>query len=396
MTTLFIFGFWLSLTFLVYVYIGFPFIVVAGGKVLNRRVHKKEFFPTVSLIIPAYNEEEVIADRLDNALLLAYPEHALEIIVVSDGSSDKTEEIVTTYASKGVQLLSLPRKGKNQALAAAVSKASGEVLLFSDANIFCEANALKAIAANFADPEVGGVSGDTSYHIKPGSESSSYGEHLYWRYDTWLKRLESQTGSIVSAHGALYAIRRELYQPPADFAAADDFVISTAVIEQGYRLVYETNARAYEEAISEGHREFQRRIRVTMMGVRGLVTRLPLMNPFKFGFYSLSLFSHKVLRRAVVLPLITLLITSFYLGSIHWFYSATAALQLIFYGLACIGYVARAHPAGNARLLYIPYYYCWLNAAALMGMMKFFRGERVAIWLPQRHAEYSLQMKRVK
>jgi cellulose synthase/poly-beta-1,6-N-acetylglucosamine synthase-like glycosyltransferase len=377
--------FWLSLLAFAWVYAGFPLLLAAVGTLRSRPVRKAPDTPRLSLIIAAYNEEEVIAGRLENDLLSDYPPEALEIIVASDGSSDETNAIVAGFADRGIRLLALPRLGKNRAVAAAVRQATGDIVVFSDANIFLEPGALHALAANFADPVVGGVAGNASYRIRPGSESSSQGETLYWRYDTWLKELETRTGSIVSAHGALYALRRELYQPPADPAAADDFAISTAVVEQGYRLVFERDARASEFAVQQVGPEFRRRVRLMTMGLRGVALRRRLLDPRRFGFYSLILFTHKVMRRMLPLALVTLFASSLYLGSDNRLYLTAAAGQVVFYTLAGAGFLLRRTSIGRRKWLYIPFYYCMANTAALSALHRFVRGEAITRWEPQRH-----------
>ena len=380
-------AFWAALLSLVYAYVGFPLLLTIVGTLRGRAVRKQPITPPLSLIIPAFNEEEVIGERLENALASDYPAEALEIIVVSDGSSDATEAIVGGFAERGVRLLARPRQGKNAALAAAVRESSGSILVFSDANIFCEPGALRALARNFADPGVGGVAGNASYRLKSGSESSSRGESLYWRYDTWLKELENRSGSIVSAHGALYAVRRELYLPPPDVGAVDDFAISTAVIEAGSRLVFEPEARAREYAIAEAHREYRRRVRNMTMSLRAVALRRRLLNPFRYGFYSVVLFSHKVVRRLLSLSLLALLVSSMMLAGSHPVYTTAAVGQICFYGLAGAGLIARRHGLGRLRVLYIPFYYCMANAAALVGLIQFVRGRRISLWQPQRHPD---------
>jgi len=202
--------FWLSLLALAYGYAGYPLLIAVVGKLRARLVRRAPVTPTMTLIIAAYNEEAGIAERLENALGVDYPQAALDVLVASDGSSDATAAIVAGYAPRGVRLLQLPRQGKIPALNEAVRHATGEILVFSDANIHFHPQALRALARNFADPAVGGVAGNSTYHLPADGESSSRGEGLYWRYDSWLKEMESRTGSIVSAHGGLYAIRRDL------------------------------------------------------------------------------------------------------------------------------------------------------------------------------------------
>src|SRR5262245_24453420 len=302
--------FWSSIAFLVYAYGGFALLVGAVGLWQRRGVRKLPITPSVSVIIAAYNEEKVIAERLENALAFDYPRDRLQILVASDGSTDRTDEIVAHYADQGVLLLSLPRRGKIRTLNAAVARATGKILVFTDANIMCRPDTLRTLVANFADPRVGGVAGHTTYTLDPDSESSSYGERLYWRYDTWLKKLESQTGSIVSAHGGLYAIRRVLFRPIPDGAVTDDFAISTSVVAQGYRLVFEPEALATEVAVPEAQREFRRRVRLMTRGLRGVFLRRRLLNPLRYGFYSVVLASHKLARRLVPAALVIIAVTS--------------------------------------------------------------------------------------
>lgn len=377
--------FWVSLGLLFYVYFGFALVVIIAGFILDRRVNKSYITPKMSLIIAAYNEEASIADRLDNALALDYPEDALEIIVASDGSNDNTDKIVYGYADRGVKLLRLARRGKIHALTDAVVQATGEILVFSDANSIYEKIALRELAANFADPEVGGVCGNTIYSTEEHSDSCSQGETLYWEYDKWLKQAESATGSIISADGTIYAVRRELYQPGNDFAVTDDFAISTGIVEQGFRLVFEQKARAFECAVSVTKREFSRKVRIMTRGLRGVMSRKALLNPFRYGFYSIILFTHKILRRLVFIILIGLLLASFFLFSHGIFYASTAILQVVFYTLAGIGFLFRDSALGKHRLLYIPFFYCMANLAALIAVINALRRYKIEQWEPQRH-----------
>jgi cellulose synthase/poly-beta-1,6-N-acetylglucosamine synthase-like glycosyltransferase len=378
-------AFWLSLTALIYAYAGFPLMVVIAGRFLHRLVRRQPITPTVSLIIAAYNEQHGIAKRLDNALALDYPAEALEIIVASDGSDDATESIVATYGCRGVRLLSLPRRGKVHALNNAVLHATGEILVFSDANSIYDPRALRKLVRNFADPEVGGVSGTLMYTLPADSESSSQGENLYWSYDLWIKQMESLTGSIVSANGAIYAVRREFYRPPTDSAVTDDFAISTGVVAQGRRLVFESEARAYEVVLPAADREFGRRVRLTIRGLRGVILRKPLLNPFRHGFYSLVLFSHKVLRRIVPFILLTLFVATLLLNSNGNIYLGAAVFQTLFYSLASVGYLVRRCHFGQWKCFYIPFYYCMANAAAAVAIIKLICGEHIELWQPQRH-----------
>lgn len=397
-------AFWLAAAVLVYAYAGFPALVAAVG--LLRRdgaVDKRPVTPKLTLIIAAYNEQDTIAERVENALAADYPANALEIIVASDGSTDATEAIVGRYVSERVRLLRLPRVGKVAALEQAVRRARGEILVFSDADTIFGLGTLRALAANFADPRVGGVAGHPVYRaVAREGESSGNGERLYRRYDTWLKELESRSGSIVSALGSLYAIRREHWQRPADASMTDDFTISTTVIAHGKRLVFERDAHAWETAAPAAAREFRRRVRLMTRGWRAVAHRRALLNPFRFGFYAVVLFSHKVLRRLTPVALLALLLASVVLalpvdtrgtgrvdaggllaeGAVY----PMAALGLtLFLVLSVLGGVLRRHPIGQWKLFYVPFFYTLANVAALVALLKFLRGDRIERWEPQRH-----------
>lgn len=379
--------FWASLGILAYGYLGFPLLVAAVGRLRRKRVSRREIRPSLSVVIAAYNEEDGIRDRIENALASDYPRDALEVIVASDGSTDHTEEIVAEYDERGVRLLALPRRGKLHALDAAVERARGEIIVFSDANTFFARDALRRVVRSFADPAVGGVVGDARYSHVEDEESVGRGEALYWKYDRWLKRMESLTGSVVSAHGGFYAIRRSLYRRPEDPAVTDDFGISTAIIEQGYRLVYDPTARAHEQVVAEAVPQFWRRVRMMTRGFRGVLLRRGLLNPFRHGFYSVVLFSHKVVRRLLSLALPGLLLGSVALAlrsPSSAFYTAAVAGQVAFYALAGMGFFLRGSSLGHRRFFYIPFFYCMANGASVLAFLNALRGRRIQRWNPER------------
>lgn len=376
--------FWLSAAMVIYSYFGFALLVILVGIVMNRRVIKKPITPTISIIIAAYNEEKHISAKIHSILDTDYPLGNLEIIVASDGSDDDTEKIVSEFDQKVVKLISLPRQGKLYALDQAVRYARGELLVFSDANAIFDKNALRSIVQNFADPAVGGVCGNQLYVSQDQGDVSGEGESLYWSYDKWIKSLESRTGSIVSADGALYAIRSELYRLPQSTAVTDDFAISTSVIEQGYRLVYEPEAIAYEEPSPAAQNEFRRKVRIMNRGLRGVILRRKLLNPFRFGFYSFELFSHKALRRFVPFFLILLFGSSLLLSPVSEMHFVLTLAQALFYVLAIAGFLLKDAKLGELKLFYVPFYFCLVNTAVLIAIFKLIAGKRFEVWQPQR------------
>ena len=380
------FAFWGALGAVFYTYVGFPLLLISWGWFCPRPVKKSPWTPSISLIIAAFNEEHNIQSRLDNALASDYPEGKLEIVVASDGSTDATEVLTTAYFPQ-VRLLSLPRKGKIFALQEATAAAQGEILVFSDANTFFAPHTLSRLVENLADREVGGVMGNKLYKSHPEAESVASGEKLYWSYDKWLKSWETATGCAVSADGAAYAIRKQLFRFPEDPAVTDDFAISTAVIEQGYRLVFEKDAPVFEQTLNQASREFSRKVRLMTRGLRGILLRKRLRNPFQHGFYSVVLFSHKVLRRFVPILILALLFCSLGLVGYHPVYSAALAAMSLFISLSVMGWAFRNRAIGRFKLLLIPFYYCLANGAALVAIFKLLRGERIERWRPQRLQE---------
>lgn len=377
--------FWLCALGIVYAYAGFPLLVFAWGSLRRYHVRKADITPGMTLIVAAYNEEQSIAEKIENSLALDYPPEALQILIGSDGSTDQTEAIVRRYESRGVRLLSLPRSGKIHVLSRCVEEATGEILVFSDANTRLDSRALRMLARNFADNTVGGVCGNQVYGAAGGGDSSGAGERLYWSYDKWLKALQTWTGSIVAADGAIYAIRRRLFRMPPDTAVTDDFGISTHVVEAGHRLVFEADAVAYEQDTGAAPREFRRKVRIMNRGLRGVIMRRRLLNPFRYGFYSLILFSHKLWRRLVPLLLLTLLATSAVLATTTPRFGFFFGTQLAFYAVAVLGWSLRQRRLGRTRLLMTPFYYCLANAAALVALCDLALGKRIECWEPQRH-----------
>jgi cellulose synthase/poly-beta-1,6-N-acetylglucosamine synthase-like glycosyltransferase len=374
----------LSIAMIFYSYIGFPLTVAIAALIKQKRVAKKEITPSASLIIAAFNEEKNIVSRLTNAFELDYPDSRLQIIIASDGSTDRTNETVRKYQEQNVLLLDLPRQGKIFALQQAVRRASGDILVFSDANTLFQPQALRNLVRNFADPAVGGVCGNQMYGRMKDHDVSADGENLYWSIDKALKSLESLTGSIVSADGAIYAIRKELFVMPEMTSVTDDFAISTAVIQKGFRLVFEPKAVAYEPLAGESGLEFGRKVRIINRGLRGVLLRKELLNPFRFGFYSLILISHKILRRLVPLMLIGTYVFSMMTMHDHSLIFFLYILQSVFYVFALLGFALRKKTLGQFKALYIPFFFCLVNGAALIALMHIILGRQINNWIPQR------------
>jgi cellulose synthase/poly-beta-1,6-N-acetylglucosamine synthase-like glycosyltransferase len=340
--------------------------------VFSKPVKKRPIEPSVSLLVPAYNEAHVIAAKIQNVLALDYPPGLLEIVIASDGSTDRTAEIAKdSAAGTRIQVhIHLMNRGKLAVLNESVPKLRGSVIAFSDASSMLSPDAIRHLVANFADPRVGAVSG--VYKVLKKEETTlGTQEGLYWRYETFLKQQEAALGVVLGAHGSLYAIRSELYPFPPVATINDDFVIPVRILQQGYRVAYEPRAVAYEEAHEMAG--FSRRARIMTGNFEQLRELKALVWPPRVAALFVFL-SHKVGRLIVPFCLISLAIsTLFLLRNPLYFWMGMA--QALFYLLAILGAIWQLKP----RALRLPFYFCSLNIAVFFGLY-------YALWAPQRVA----------
>jgi cellulose synthase/poly-beta-1,6-N-acetylglucosamine synthase-like glycosyltransferase len=374
--------FWLSVLALFYTYAGYPLLLVLVSALRPRKVRRGEFEPTVSIIITAYNEERDLAAKLENTLALDYPRASVEIIVASDCSSDRTDEIARGFAGRGVQLhRQSQRLGKTAAQNAAVEKAHGEIILFSDATSLYQPDAVRALMPSFAEPSVGCVAGRLEY-IDGSDSRVGRGARSYWSYETFLKRHESRVGSLIGASGCLYAVRRSAYVP-LYHEACSDFIIATKMVEQGLRAVYEPNAVCFEQTNRQSDKELKMRVRIIAQTFTDLWRHRALLNPIRSGFYGVQLLSHKVMRYLVPFFLMGLLVSSAVLAPGSLFFRLVFAAQIACY--ACPALAWMLDRVGiRSRLLAFPQYFMLANLASLIGCYKFLRGQRYASWEPIR------------
>ena len=281
---------------LVYPYVGYPLVLWLIIRVRGvRTVRRGDRVPSATLIVSAYNEAAVIRQKIENALALDYPKDRLEIVVVSDASSDATDAIVREYAGRGVRLArQAERRGKTAGLNDVVPQAAGEIVVFSDANAMYAPDALRMLVRNFADPAVGCVTGEARY-TESLQTAADLGERAYWNYEMQVKRLETAVGSMVGGDGAIYAIRKECWQQLPD-DAINDFLNPLQIVGKGWRAVYEPEAVCFEETAGRMRTEYRRRIRIVSRSWRAVFQARTVLNPFRVGFFAFSLISHKVLR----------------------------------------------------------------------------------------------------
>jgi cellulose synthase/poly-beta-1,6-N-acetylglucosamine synthase-like glycosyltransferase len=373
--------FWIALGLLCYVHFGYPLILVALKRLMPKAVHRSEVCPTVEFLIGAYNEEAVIRQKLENCLALDYPRSRLRIIVASDASTDGTEAIVREYEDRGVQLIASPhRRGKAANFREIVPGLKGEIVLFSDAGSLYRADTLKKMMRNFADPEVGCVGGRLRYR-NPDATSVSQGEGLYWNYEVFLRKAESAIGSSVVLSGAVYAIRRELYRPVPD-DLPDDFLCPLQVLDQGKRVLYESDTEIWEKMATSARGELLTKVRIISGNFAALLTMKHLLHPFRNPLVALQLLSHRLLRW-FILPLAALMLLASGLLAHRPFYLFALVSQLLFYSLAGVGWLMDLG-GKRSRLAFLPYYFVLVNLAAAWGAWNGLahRGRGAGVWEP--------------
>lgn len=365
--------FWSSVGCILYTYAGYPLLL----RLLARRPAalpaRDRELPKVTLLVPFHNEESKAARKVANTAALEYPVSRLQVLLVSDGSTDGTVMRLREASPPHMTVVELPtRGGKAAALNAALGLASNEIVVFSDASIELEPNSLSRLVAPFADPAIGAVSGEDRI-------AESGGEGLYGRYELYLRRLESDVHSIVGASGSFYAQRRALCEPFVE-GMAPDFLSVLRTVEQGFRAVSEPSAVGSMSSVKSTSREFERKVRTAIRGMTTLFAYGHLLNPFRFGVFAFQLWSHKVLRWAIPFFLLAALFSSALLLPSPLF-AALLALQALLYLLALAAYVGMfgvQHTLPGRVALY----FTVVNAALLVAWVRYLSGVRQELWVP--------------
>ncbi len=371
------FVFWSCAAILFYVYVGYPLLLALIGAFVHREKPELGYEPTLSVLIAAYNEEANIGRKIEQTLALEYPAGKIEILVLSDGSSDRTDEIVRNYPDPRVRLVRIAeRHGKTHAQNEGVRAARGEVLIFSDATTVYHPKALLYLASNYQDPKVGAASGRYQYFDAEGKSPTGLGTVAFWNYENLIKMMQSRIKTISGCCGCIYSVRRKAYTDLPDDIISD-LVQPLWVIQKGYRVAFEDRALAYEETTKGTKEEFRMRVRVVTRGMNGILSVSDLLLPWKYGWVSIQLLSHKVLRWLVSVFLILLFLSSALLYQ-HPLFRALLLLQAVFYLAAMLSLVFPLHQ--RWKLLGIPLYFCTLNAAALCSMVELARGRKYATW----------------
>lgn len=371
--------FWTSVAIAAYTYMGYALVISLLAKTVRRPHHMQPITPRVTLLVAAYNEQDVIEAKLDNCLALDYPRDRLEIVVVADGSTDRTPELAARYRAHGVRVEYRPeRRGKIHALNRVMPLVEGDIVVSSDANSMLNPESLRKLVRHFADPQVACVAGEKRIMRRHGDVSA--GEGLYWRYESYLKRCDSDLSSVMGAAGELIALRRSCYEPVEEDTIIEDFVVSMRLVDRGLRVIYEPDAYSMEEASPSITEEFKRKTRIVAGGWQAVARLGSLLYP-KRPLITFQYVSHRVLRWVLVPFLLILAFCSNALLALGAdpIYRTLWLGQVLFYGLAAYGWNRQAH-GGRNPLYYVPFYFVFLNYAALVGCLRFMRGTQPVTW----------------
>jgi len=376
--------FWIGIAIVVYSYLGYGillYFIVKIKKMLNAKpTFDNSFEPYVSLVVPCFNEADYIEDKIKNSLLLDYPQDKLQLIFISDGSNDDTADRIKKYP----QVLGLhedARNGKAAAMNRAMQHVKGSIVVFCDANTELNSEAIREMVKHYANPKVGAVTGEKRIITKDKENASGAGEGIYWKYESFLKQLDSDFYTIVGAAGELMSYRKSLYKELPKDSLLDDLMQSMQIATNGYRVIYEKNAYAAETASANVGEELKRKVRIAA-GAFQSMGRLPkafnLLANFRVSFLFIS---HRVLRWTLA-PLSLLLIflinipLAFQFGGI---YTCLILVQIVFYAMALLGWYL-ANKKIKVKVLFVPYYFFIMNLCMYLGLIKFLRGKQSANW----------------
>ena len=373
--------FWLSIFLILYTYLVYPLVLSVFFNVGNEqrtanseRRLADDKLPQVTVLVCAHNEEKVIGERVENLLRVDYPKGKLEIIVASDGSSDRTEDIVKSYADKNVKLLGVKQRcGKVGTINRSFDEAKGDIVVMTDANTSFDKDAVTRLVEKFNDKKVGCAVGELHFHKDGVGEL----EGVYWRFEQFLKKVEGGRGSLLGANGGIYAIRKELFIKLPDNTIVEDFLLPMKILERGYKVVYVPEAVAYEDATQKMVQELERRVRIGAGDFQALTLSWRMLDPRR-GFSAFAYFSHKVVRWMVPFLMILAFLANLLLVGML-FYRMLFALQILFYLLAVAGRVlASLHV--KAKFVGLPYYFVSMNIGLFFGFLKFCFGAQRVTW----------------
>lgn len=377
--------FWIMFLLVFYTYLGYGIVLFVLLQIKRLFTRKKQLIltndelPHITLLVAAYNEEDYVAKKVENTRSLDYPSEKLHQIWVTDGSNDRTPQLLSAYSDVTV-LHKSERAGKIAAMNRAVKFVQTPIVVFSDANTLLGHESLRRIATMFANPKTGCVSGEKRIYNADQEAASAAGEGLYWKYESTLKRWDAELYSAVGAAGELFAIRTELFNEVEPDTLLDDFIISLRVAMQGYKIDYDPEAYAIESASANVTEELKRKIRIAAGGIQSVVRLYPLLNIFKYGMLSFQYISHRVLRWTVTpFALILLFVLNIALVPYSTFFMVVMGLQVLFYILALLGWMLESRKM-KSKVLFVPYYFFIMNYAVFMGIGRFIKKTQSVNW----------------
>jgi len=389
--------FWLLFVILLYTYAGYALLLYILVK-LKRIIHKKQenlpsekFEPEVCLFVTAFNEKDYVHQKVRNSFALDYPQEKIQYLWITDGSDDGTPDLLKAY--NRLEVHHQPeRKGKINAMNRGMQYVKAPIVIFSDTNTLLGENAIREIVRKFADEKVGCVAGEKRIAQKEAESAAGAGEGLYWKFESWVKKMDGELNSAVGAVGELFAIRSNLFEEVENDTLLDDFIISLRIAEKGYKIAYSPEAYAEETASLNVKEELKRKIRIAAGGVQTLFRLKELLNPFRFGVLSWQYVSHKVLRWTVApVSLFILLIVNLLIvvrknlwPEPVWF-STFFYCQLFCYLLAFTGWYFENKKI-RMKLLFVPYYFLSINYAAILGIFRYFKGKQTVNWEKSKRA----------
>ena len=381
---------WILLFIVFYAYIGYDillmFLVKVKSAFTTAPSFNKSFLPPVTLVVPAYNEAGIIAQKAQNSLKLDYPKDRFRILFITDGSTDNTADVLRSI--DGVEVTHNDRRaGKSAAENRAMTLVVTPIVVFCDANTMLNPEAIRELVKFYEDPKVGGVAGEKRVITKE-SDNAGAGEGFYWKYESKLKKWDSELYTVVGAAGELISFRSELMTDLEEDTILDDFMQSLRICEKGYTVKYEPAAVAMETASETVGEELKRKIRIAAGGWQSMSRLTRLLNPFRNPLLTFQYVSHRVLRWSVAafaLPLILLLNVFLVMNATHWIYEVALAFQALFYGLSLIGWILENRQL-KIKVFFIPYYFCMMNYAVFAGFFRWTKGSQKATWEKARRA----------
>ena len=378
--------FWIALFIVFYTFFGYGILLYALVSIKRllfperKPLYAFDDLPSCTLVVAAYNEEDFIEQKIANTLALQYPAGKLELVFVTDGSTDRTPQLVSQYPE--IKLLhASARSGKIAAVHRAIEQITTELIVFTDANTFLNPEALFYLCRHYADDKVGAIAGEKRVMIEDSADATA-GEGFYWKYESKLKAWDAELYSVVGAAGELFSIRKSLYEPVPANSILDDFMISMKIAEKGYVIVYEPEAYAQETSSANIAEELKRKVRIAAGGIQSVIWLKSLLWPFRYPVLTFQYISHRVLRWTVTpFLMIMAFILNVFLVMQHGgvTYKVLLIAQIAFYLSAYLGKLLESRKV-RVKVLFIPYYFCVMNYAVLAGLLRYFFGEQSVIW----------------